>query len=605
MKQSGSQNEWQRPWPFFLVCGLLFTLLIARLAYLQVLRGEEYREKSDSNRIRLVEIAPARGAMFDRHGKLLVSNQPVYTLYGVPAEMKKDMASLAKVGEILGYDAETFRRKILSSAHGSYLPQRLQRDLNFSSLSKIEEQRDMLPGVFLQVEPKRYYPMKIAAHLFGYVAEVSPEELESFPGAKAGDLVGKRSLEKSYDEFLRGQKGQRLAIVNVFGQEVGDLEGGPRVAPIPGMTLHLTLDAELQAMAESLLVGKTGAIVAIEPPTGEVLVLASAPTYDPEIFSGAVSASDWQRLLSDPTKPMLNRAMQSAYPPGSSIKMAILTEGLDSREIDENWSVGCRGALRVGNRVFSCWRKQGHGRMTPMDAIEQSCDVFFYTLGLRIGADGIYRAMTRYHLGMKTGIDAGSEVTGLAPSVSYYNHRYGPDGWTRGFIPSISIGQGEVLVTPLQMCCYIAAIADGGVWHQPYCVREIEDPVTGKTIKPDNRKAVPIEARPEVIQLIREATRRVVMGAHGTAHLLADPALPMAGKTGTAQNPHGEDHAWFIGYAPFDEPKIAVCILVEGGGHGASVAAPLAGILMRAYLEKEEPSSLGPLMAQAAAGRGD
>lgn len=241
--------------------------------------------------------------------------------------------------------------------------------------------------------------------------------------------------------------------------------------------------------------------------------------------------------------------------------------------------------------------------MTPLDAVEQSCDVFFYTLGLRIGADGIYRAMTRYHLGMKTDIDVGSEVTGIAPSVAYYNHRYGPDGWTRGFIPSLSIGQGEVLVTPLQMCCYIAAIADGGMWRQPHCVREIEDPVTGKVVKVDNRKAVPVEARPEVIQLIREATRRVVMGSHGTGHLLADPALPMAGKTGTAQNPHGEDHAWFIGYAPFDEPKIAVCVIVEGGGHGASVAAPLAGTLMRAYLEEEEPSSLGPLMAETATGR--
>ncbi|MFH1011365.1 MAG: penicillin-binding protein 2 [bacterium] len=603
MERTSFQSGWQRPWAFFLIGGMLFGLLIARLVHLQVVRGDDYREKSDNNRIRLVEIAPARGAMFDRHGTLLVSNQPVYTLYGVPAEMKRDTVGLARVAQILGYDAQTFRRKILESGRGSYLPQRLQRDLSFTSLSQIEEQRDILPGIFLQVEPKRYHPMRMGAHVFGYVAEVSPEELPGFPGTRAGDLVGKRGLEKTYDEFLRGQKGQRLAIVNVFGQEVGDLEGGHRVPPVAGKNLRLTIDAPLQALAESLLTDKIGAIVAMEPSTGEILALASAPTYDPDIFAGAVAAADWQRLLSDPIKPMLDRAVQSVYPPGSTIKMAMLAEGLESKEIDVNWTVPCRGSLRVGNRVFSCWRKQGHGRMAILDAIEQSCDVFFYTLGLRMGADGIYRALTRFHFGMKAGIDIGSEATGIAPSIAYYNRRYGPSGWTRGFIPSISIGQGEVLATPLQMCGYISAIADGVMWRQPHLVREIEDPVTGKTWVPDNHKAEPIDASTETMRLLREATRRVVMGSRGTAHRLADPALPMGGKTGTAQNPHGEDHAWFLGFAPFDEPKIAVCVLVEFGGHGSSAAAPLAGILMRAYVEKEEPKSADSPMAYIESGQ--
>ncbi|MBM3325257.1 MAG: hypothetical protein FJY66_06275, partial [Calditrichaeota bacterium] len=242
MEQTSFQSGWHRPWAFFLTSGLLFGLLIVRLIHLQVVRGDEYREKSDSNRIRLVEIAPARGAMFDRHGKLLVSNQPVYTLYGVPAEMKRDSVAMARVARILGYDTQAFRRKVLESGRGSYLPQRLQRDLSFASLSQIEEHRDMLPGIFLQVEPKRYHPLKLGAHVFGYVAEVSPEELSNFPGTKAGDLVGKRGLERIYDEHLRGQKGQRLAVVNVFGQEVGDLEGGHRVPPVPGRNLHLTID---------------------------------------------------------------------------------------------------------------------------------------------------------------------------------------------------------------------------------------------------------------------------------------------------------------------------------------------------------------------------
>ena len=597
MRRESSTGGWQRPWAFFLVAGLLSALLMVRLVYLQIVLGSELRDKSESNRIRLVEIAPARGAMLDRHGHLLVTNRPVYTLYGVPAEMKKDAEAVAKVSQILGYDVETFRRKVLGPLRDSFLAHRLQRDLSFQRLSQIEEQRDILSGIFLQVEPKRFHPTGVAAHVLGYVGEVSPEELPQFPGSKAGDLVGKRGIEKVYDQYLRGQKGWRLAVVNVFGQEVGDLEGGPRVAPVAGKTLLLTLDAELQSLAESLLVEKTGAIVAIEPSTGEVLAIASSPTYDPNVFAGTVSSLDWERLLSDPAKPMLNRAIQGTYPPGSAIKMAILAEGLESGEIPLNWTVSCGGALRVGNRSFACWRKKGHGRMGVLDAVEQSCDVFFYTLGLRLGADGIHRAMTRFHLGMKTGIDCGGEVAGVAPSEDYYNRRYGVDGWTRGFIPSIAIGQGEVLVTPLQMCTYIAAIADGHSWHEPHLVREIEDPATGKVEVPDNHITEPVAARPETMQLLREATRRVVMGSHGTAHSLYDPALPMGGKTGTAQNPHGDDHAWFVGYAPFDNPQIAVCVLVEFGGHGSSAAAPLAGRLIRAYLNREGLAGAEPLAA--------
>jgi penicillin-binding protein 2 len=586
MARTDSFGGWHRSWTFLIVGGLLFGLLTLRLAYLQLLLGNELREKSESNRIRLVEIVPVRGAMYDRNGRLLVSNGPAYTLYGVPAEIEKSPLALAKIGQILGCEDEEDTSQLFQSARYPFLPQRLQRDLSFARLSQIEEQRDALPGLFLQVEPKRYYLTSSAAHLLGYVAEVSPEELPQFSGCKAGDLVGKRGLERTYDSLLRGRKGHRMVVVDVFGQEVGE-QAGPRVDPVPGQDFHLTLDLELQMLAESLLVGKTGAIVAIEPSTGEVLTMASAPTYDPEIFAGAVAATDWQRLVSDTSKPMLNRAVQSTYPPGSTLKMAILLEGLESGTIERGWSVHCRGALRVGNRSFSCWRPWGHGRMGVLDAIEQSCDVFFYTLGLELGADGIYRAMQRFHLGTKTGIDIGSEAAGIAPSVEYYDRRYGKNGWTRGYIPSISIGQGEVLVTPLQLCAYIAAIADGKMWRQPHLVREIEDPVTGEVWRPKNHTAVPIDATAENMRLIREGTRRVVMGGHGTARFLADRALPMAGKTGTAQNPHGEDHAWFVGFAPYDSPQIAVCVLVEFGGHGASAAAPLAGILMRDYVRRK------------------
>ncbi|MBU1708027.1 penicillin-binding protein 2 [bacterium] len=582
-----SIGNWQRSWTFYLAAGLLFGLLVYRLAHLQLLFGSELRGRSESNRIRLVEISPVRGAMLDRNGRLLVSNRPASTLYGVPSEMEKDSVAFAQIARILGYDVETFRENISKTGRYPFLPQRLQRDLSFECLSKIEEQRDALPGIFLQVEPKRYYLTDIAAHVYGYVAEVSPEELSYFPDRKAGDLVGKRGLERTYDKFLRGKKGHRLAIVNVFGQEVGEVKESRRQAPVPGKDLHLTLDYELQALAESLLVGKLGAIVAIEPSTGEVLAMASSPTYKPDIFSGAVATSDWRKLLSDSTRPMLNRAMQAMYPPGSTLKMAILLEGLESGEIDSNWSVYCHGSLRVGDRSFACWSKSGHGRAGIYGAIERSCDVFFYTLGLKIGPDGIYRAMTRFNLGEKTGIDIGGEASGNAPSEDYYNRRYGKDGWTRGYVPSISIGQGEDLTTPLQMCAYIAAIADGKFWRQPHLVREIEDNDTGEILVPDNTFEKPIEALPVYIQQVREGTRRVIMGTSGTARFLRDDKLPMGGKTGTAQNPHGEDHAWFVCFAPYDDPQIAVCVLIEFGEHGSSGAAPLANKIVRRYLETQ------------------
>lgn len=498
--------------------------------------------------------------------------------------------------QILGF-TEGFLPQELRPNRGTFAPVRIKRDLSFEELSKFEELRDLIPGAFLEMEQKRAYPDRLAPHAIGYVSEISKEELSRWPGLEMGDLVGKRGLERLHDAELRGRNGRRVSVVNAHGQEVGAVERLRRVEPIPGRELWLTLDLELQALAESLLVGKIGAIAAMDVRTGGILALASAPSYDPNIFAGRVNVSEWNVLLEDPSKPMLNRAVQTMYPPGSTIKMAMLLEGLESEAVTPEWSIHCPGHFTFGNRTFKCWRKGGHGRVSALTAIEASCDVYFYRLGLLIGVDGVHRAMSRFHLGRLTGIDQTSEAEGLAPSEAYYNKRYGPRGWTKGFILSIAIGQGEVLVTPVQMCAYAAAAADGKVWRQPHLVRAIYDPVTGKVATPPPPTDEPLNASAENIALIREGMRRVVWGESGTARGQRNQEVHIAGKTGTAQNAHGDDHAWFVGFAPVEDPIIATCVLVEFGEHGSSAAAPLSNLLMRRYVLAERGVEPGLALA--------
>ncbi len=593
MKIRKVSSETLRLGSFFAVGVLLFGLLAVRLFKVQVLDWPEYRDKSDHNRFRLVEIVPPRGVMRDCRGRLLVTNRPTYTCYGVPRELWRDKNGMALLNDALKMPPGYLENEVIKPFKRTFAPMRLKRDLSFEDLSAFEEVRDQIPGAFLEVEQKRSYEKKLAAQAFGYVAEISKEELDKFPDAVSGDLVGKRGLERVYDAELRGVKGKRFSIVNAFGQEVGEADSLAHVDPIPGRELWLAMDVDVQSLAESLLTDKIGSVVCMDLRTGGVVCMASAPTYDPDIFAGRLDAAAWNMLLEDPKKPMLNRSVQTMYPPGSTIKPAMLTEALQSGAITPSWSTNCPGSYTVGNRTFKCWKKGGHGHVVPIQAIEASCDVFFYKVGMQIGADGVYNAMTRYHLGAATGVDQTSEADGLAPSVAYYNKRYGPNGWTRGFIPSISIGQGEVLVTPLQMCAYAAAVADGRVWHKPHLVNAIFDPQDQSLEKIPTEEDT-LTASPEVVGMVHEGMRRVVWGDQGTARAQRDDQVAIAGKTGTAQNPHGDDHAWFIGFAPVDDPMVACCVLVEFGMHGSSAAAPIAKEVMKRYVLAEwaKPSQL-------------
>jgi penicillin-binding protein 2 len=583
-------KETVRTWLFIGIGLAFFAVLGVRLFVLQILQGADFRVKSDSNRIRLIEIAPPRGVMRDRKGRLLLTNRSSYTCYGVPSELWGDKEGMQLLARALQIPPEHLENQMIKPFRRTFLPMRLKRDLSFQELSAFEELRDRIPGAFLEIEQKRYHFNQLAAHALGYVAEVAPEEIDKFPGVKSGDLVGKRGLERLYDEQLRGTKGYRFSIVNAYGQEIAEEQSLERVEPKPGKELWLTLDLDLQAMAESLLVDKIGAIVAMDVHTGGVLCIASSPTYDPDIFAGRLDADQWNMLLTDKDKPMLNRAVQTMYPPGSTVKMSMLLEALQSGTISPSFSISCPGSYTVGNRTFKCWKKGGHGHVDVLRSIEQSCDVFYYRVGMLLGVDGVHDAFDRVHFGRQTGIDQTSEAAGLIPSVAYYDKRYGESGWTKGFIPSISIGQGEVLVTPIQLCAYACALADGKYWRQPYLVDGVYDPDTQTLERRQPPEPDPIDATPENIAVVREGMRLVVWGA-GTAARQQDPQVKIAGKTGTAQNPHGDDHAWFVGFAPVEDPIIATCVLIEFGMHGSSAAAPLSKEIMKHYVLAERPDS--------------
>lgn len=580
----------------FMTFGLvLFAILAVRLFQLQIVSGAEFREKSNNNRIRLIEIAPQRGVMRDRHGRLLLTNRSSYTCYGVPQELWNDIEGMTLLAKALDIPSEHLEEQMIKPFRKTFLPTRLKRDLSFGELSTFEELRDGIPGAFLEIEQKRYYFNRLAAHALGYVAEVSNDELKKFEGTRPGDLVGKRGLERLYDEPLRGVKGYRFSVVNAYGQEIPGEQKLERVEPKPGKELWLTIDFDLQATAESLLTDKIGAIVAMDVRTGGVLCIASSPAYDPDVFAGRVDPDQWKMLLDDKNKPMLNRAVQTMYPPGSTVKMAILIEALESGTITPSFTISCPGYHTVGNRTFKCWKKGGHGRVDVYKAVEQSCDVFFYRVGLMLGVDGIHSAYDRVHFGRPTGTDQTSEASGLIPSEAYYNKRYGPSGWTKGFIPSIAIGQGEVLVTPMQMCAYAAAMADGRYWRQPYIVEGVYDAETRMLTRHEVADPDPIDASPQNIAIVREGMKRVVWGS-GTAAAQRDTQVPIAGKTGTAQNPHGDDHAWFVGFAPVENPIIASCVLVEFGEHGSSGAAPLSKEIMKQFVLSEQPPDTTALL---------
>ena len=588
-----------------MICVLaVFAVLLLRLIYLQVIRGEEYRLLSLNNRIRLQSIEPPRGLISDRNDYVLVENRPSFDVSVTLKDAGEVEETIKKVSKHLMVPSEELMLKLTASKSVSaYKPILLKQDIGRNALATIEAHKHDLPGIAVNVKLRRHYlNVRDAAHLIGYLSEISPDELAAklYPGRRRGDFIGKYGAEKAYENYLRGTRGGRQVEVNANGQVVRVLK---TVNAKPGQNVYLTIDHVLQKKAESLLRGVAGAAVAMDPGSGRILALASSPSFDQNFFASGMSHEQWDSLISNPFRPMENKAIQGEYPPGSTYKIITAMAGLEEGVIDEDTEVFCPGYYRFGNRTFRCWKRGGHGRVKILKAITESCDVYFYKVGELLGVDRLAWYAKASGLGSPTGINLDKEAKGLIPTAAWKKRRTGV-AWQKGETLSIAIGQGFNLATPLQMVGLTAAIANGGTRYRPMILEAIKSP-DGRSIhqsQPEVIGKVPISER--TLELVRTGLWAVVNSDHGTARgsRLAD--IEISGKTGTSQvigrkkddtrseedrPAHLRAHAWFVAYAPSQNPVIAVAVLVEHGEHGSSAAAPVARELIKTYLRSARP----------------
>jgi len=586
----------------------IFGVLFLRLVYLQMIHGEEYRRLSMTNCVRLKSIKSSRGLIYDRNHNLLVDNRPAFDLTIVLEDAKPLKQTLERLAELIDDSYDDLMATIKKAGRAAfYKPLVLKRDITRDLLAVIEVHQFDLPGIHIDIEPTRnYIHKKTAAHLIGYLGEINKEELASgkFPNVRSGDSIGRSGVEKSFEADLQGKRGGHQVEVDVNGRVIKILK---TVEPVSGKDLVLTMDLSLQQKAESLLGENDGAVVALDPSNGDVLVMASSPSFDQNDFIGGISSKKWQALRDDPGRPMNNKAIQAEYPPASTYKTITALAGLEEKVIDHNSTFFCPGFYKFGNRRYHCWNRYGHGNLNVVDAIAQSCDVFFYQTGEKIGVDALARYAYGSGLGRLTGIRLAHERPGLIPTSAWKKKRF-KEPWQAGETLSISIGQGFNLVTPLQMAVFISAVANNGTLYRPRLVRSVQDAkgLVIREIEPDISGGLP--ASKKNLAIVRQGLLEVVHGNRGTARHIRLPGIQIAGKTGTAQvfsRKAGEkfnnkilrrtlqDHAWFVCYAPVQNPKIAIAVIIEHGEHGSSAAAPVAKELIHAYLgDPEVPTAV-------------
>jgi penicillin-binding protein 2 len=580
----------------------VFFALVVRIWYLQIAKGSYFKQLSENNRIRVLDVPPSRGIIFDRNGIMLVSSRPSFNLYVIPDDVQDWEVLKNRLRHLLNMEAEEIEQRYTDSKVGPLKPVPIKLDITRDELGLLETYKYLLPGIYIEVSPQRSYPLGVVApHLIGYLSEITPKQIKSgfFPQRRMGDFIGQWGLEYQWQADLGGVKGGRYLEVDALGDEIRPLYYKESVA---GNNLITTLDWKLQQAAQEALKGKTGAVVALKPATGEVLAMVSNPSFDPTTFSRRLSAKEWNALNNDPLKPFQNRAIQGQYPPGSTYKIVTALAALEEGVITPTTPFYCNGALPFGNRVFHCWRKGGHGQVELHKAIVQSCDVYFYQVGQRLGVDRLAHYARLFGLGELTGISLAHEKKGLIPTSAWKLNRF-KIPWQAGETLSISIGQGYNLVTPLQMAVLTAAVANGGTVYRPQLVKRLVSPqgiVLGE-YSPQRIQQATISA--ESLKLVRQGLAGVVNEPGGTGAASRLPGIIAAGKTGTAQvvtlgkkavGGSSRDHAWFVAFAPLDSPEIAVAVLVEHGGHGGEAAAPIARKLFEAHFSLAPKASAIP-----------
>lgn len=554
----------------------VFVFLAGAFFRLQVLGSDRYAVQSRQNRLRPVVLPAPRGLIVDRNGIVIAENVPSYTISILAPDPKAFRSTLDSMATWANLGPAQLIDIVQRYERSPDNPVMVMRDAPFEVVAALEERRPSLRGMIMQTEPKRHYPYgELVSHLVGYVGEISEEEMESggIVGARLGALVGRGGLEAEYDERLRGFDGTRFVVVDALGRRIG---GGGALEARQGDTLHTALDIELQKyVADQFPADRRGAVVAMDPRTGEILAMYSAPSFDPNAFIGGIDEDLWDEWLSSEDTPLLNRAIQGIYPPASPWKLVVALMALERGvvELDTKMPVQCTGGYQYFSRYFRCWRASGHGHLTLAEAIEHSCDVYFYQLGLKLGLDSTLLQGAEWGLREKTGVDLPGEVSPAFPaSTAYFDELYGPRGWTNAVTLNLAIGQGENSQTLISMVRFYALFArgDGGV------------PVPRLVADTDVPRPVAILASAENVLALRDVLEMVVQS--GTAVRSRVANLRIAGKTGTAQNSHGPNHGWFLGFAPVDDPQIVVGAIVEFGEHGSAVAPFVNRIIARHLL---------------------
>lgn len=615
-KPGDAEDAYPRVRSLGIFIGILFLVLLARFWFLQIAEHEKFEQQSEANRIASIELPAPRGIIRDRNGVILATTRPAFSVRIMPAEVVDEDALMTRLSQILGQPKEELQQGYKANQVGRFAPVVIARDIPMTAVTSLMEEEPYLPGVSVASDPVRVYPKQIfASHLLGYVREISaseikrlndPSYLKDLPkhlGAKMTpaelrrlqtdlyrprDIVGKMGVEKLADRFLRGQSGKERVARDARGNILSVLD---RIQPVPGDTVNLTLDARVQRAAEDKLKGLTGSAVAIDPRNGDILAMASSPAFDPAWFTQRMSPEEYKQKLG---QSQLNRAMTSAYPPGSTFKIVTATALLQDGTINTHTTAYCTGSMRIGNMTKRCWAV--HGSVNIYSALAKSCDIFFYTWsGLNLllkSPDPLSDWGERFGLGRRTGIPINGEVSGYLPRlVSKRTHKRRQ--WYPGDAANISIGQGDVLLTPLQDARMISVIANGGIVYQPRVIRD----VTGLDGKPLATFPPVVQSRanirPDVLKTVQQGLRMAV--TDGTARICNLPTVAVAGKTGSAEAGRTQAaHAWFCCYAPYENPTIAIAVMVEHGRHGASAAAPIAKQMIEAYFGIQSDPSATP-----------
>jgi len=561
----------------------------------QILGYGKYELQSESNRLRPITLPAPRGVIVDRHGAVIAENVPGYTVALLPAPEPELRKRLRRIAPFVHLDAAAIERVLQRYHRAPYQPALVVADAPFDVVSELEERRLTLPGIVIQTEPKRHYPDSgTVAHLIGIVGEVTEQDRAARRDdpPRLGSLIGKDGLERAYDDTLRGDDGVRSIEVSALGYVVRDASAAPTLNPVAGSTLRTTIDLDLQRyIARVFPAGMRGAVVALQPSTGEILALYSAPGFDPNAFVGGVSAEYWRTLNQSDAHPLVDRAIQARYPPGSTWKLALAAMALRRgiATMRTRMPIPCRGGLQYGDRYFRCWKAEGHGTLTLEQAIAQSCDVYFYQLGLKLGLTSLLEDGTALGFRSRTGVDLPGELTPVFPSgTEYFDRVYGPRHWSSGVTLNLAIGQGENTQTLLSMVRLYQMLAGDGKSRVPYLVR------------PGPGPSDDLELTPEQLAGLRQAMINVV--ERGTARRARLSRLKIAGKTGTSQNPHGPDHGWFIGFAPAERPEIVVGAVIEFARHGDAIA-PIVTRIIAHYLGADTTATFQYLLPSDSAPR--